>query len=128
MTPEKTFTGPIAAQAQSRGYIDSAQVQTRAGQQLLVVKGWVSEADGSAIQGDIVLQISGKGRRSIFLQTLKVPRPDVNHALNVPDDADRGFSRIVANTFEPGEYDIAVLRDDGGTLRACGIQETIHIP
>ena len=127
-TPEKQVTGTVGAPVQSRCHIDTADLRTVAGKQRFVVYGWMAEEDGGPSQSDIVLQITGKNRSPIYLQTLKVPRQDVSQALKVPDDIDLGFSRIVENRFEPGQYEITLMRDDGQALRACGSPRTFDIP
>ena len=128
VTPEKKFSNPSPVPGHCQGHIDIADVEERAGEKFFVAAGWMVGADNkNRISDDVVLKVSGESTNPIFLQALRVPRLDVNHALTISGSVDVGFSRITENMFKPGSYQIEMLQDTGNGLKSCGIRKNFEI-
>lgn len=63
----------------------------------------------------------------IFLETLKVNRPDINARFGLPNYADSGFSRIFSLKSLYGRYVIGLARLNNGSLESCQFQKEVFI-
>lgn len=127
VTPEKKFSGVLSGSAQCRGSIDIADIRQSEGKQFIAISGWLVGEDDSRTPDDVIVKVSNKHMAPIYLQTLKVPRLDVNKNLKIPEDIDVGFSRIVQNKFKPGSYEVKLLEAVGNKLVSCGIRKSIEV-
>lgn len=130
-TPETTFVldaQPLSDSDQCQGSIDAAVVDVREGKEFILFAGWLVEGgDNKRVPDDIVLRVSNKDIPPFYLQTLKVPRLDVNTPFGIHSDIDTGFSRVVENRFEPGVYDIELAGRFGNEFKSCGIHKALEI-
>lgn len=127
VTPEKKFSGILSGSARCRGSIDMADVQLREGKKFVVFAGWLAGEGDTSVPDEIILRVSSKHMLPIYLQTLKVPKLDVNRRLKIVDDIDVGFSRVISNEFKPGTYEIELVQSIGNKLSYCGLRKSVDI-
>ena len=122
VTPENSFGSTVPNLALCQGSIDRAQIEDRDGIKVIVFLGWsaISESKGE-IAERVYVTMTRKGGETIYLEGLKVPRPDVNEYLGISKDVDAGFSRIALASFEPGEYEIGISQNQGWVARGLPV-------
>jgi hypothetical protein len=126
ITAAKKINEQSLKPAQCEGNIDIAEV--RQGDGVIAIAGWTAATSGNGtIPDDVFLRIAGKDAAPVYVQAMKVPRPDVSAHLKTPDELDAGFSSIVPNTFKPGDYELAIIQHVGGQYHSCGQRKVIQV-
>lgn len=127
-TPQKYFSNSNPQKVECRGNIDIAE-RNRDGLKIISFTGWTTlSGDEIAFPDSVFLAISNRDKDTIYLETLKVPTILAAKSLNISNNIDTGFSRIIpSNTFTPGEYyvDIAQLKDN--RIEVCQFMKPLLI-
>lgn len=116
------------SQIQCEGSIDIPDEIQIDNSQLLAVAGWSTISGERGIVPDkIFLTMKKNDSEPIFLETLKVNRPDINARFGLPNYADSGFSRIFSLKSLYGRYVIGLARLNNGSLESCQFQKEVFI-
>jgi hypothetical protein len=76
----------------------------------------------------VAVRLTGADGTSLFVDTLRIPRPDVNKVMALPADKDVGFSRLMSVALAPGSYEASVGVVVGDVFRSCPFTKTIVVP
>lgn len=125
-TPQKPLKTRNFEPAQCEGNIDKAEMEDRKGHNVISITGWTA-MPGFVASDNVFLVLSGQNGGPIYLEALKVPRPDVNLHLGISNRIDMGFSRLISSDLAPGEYDIGVVRYAAGQYQACQFNKKIAV-
>jgi len=111
------------------GNIDYAEVRTRDGEEIITFLGWATEKkDKNFISGKIILVLHKIGGGDpIYLDTISVPRSEVNSYYAIPDKQDVGFSLLTPNNLPKGQYSVTVGHYASGVLRSCQFGKELTI-
>ncbi|MDX2346876.1 MAG: hypothetical protein QNK11_08415 [Legionella sp.] len=123
-TPEKTIGEDELDDIQCQGHFDRAEIEARNGVNIISFSGWIKPFDTQ----NIFVTLSKIGNKPLYFEALKVPRLDANAYLNISNEIDLGFSRIIPNNLAPGEYDVGIIQSNGKQKSACQFHKKIIIP
>ncbi len=126
--PEEKISSPVLVPTQCKGSIDRAEVETREGKSFVVFSGWsIPTEDSNNRLENVVIRITNKDMDPLYLNTLKIPRPDVNRHYEMAEDIDIGFSRIIEEKIAPGNYEAEIVQSDGKNFKSCGVRKSFEI-
>lgn len=111
-----------------RGSIDRAEVTKTGGRNIVAIAGWADAGTSSTGADGVFLAIQPDGKPPVYLDTLRVPRLDVNKALNVDTSEDLGFSRVFATDLTAGKYKVSIILQSHGRSSACAFEKVLNIP
>ncbi len=119
--------GPVTAvEGQCQGAIDSAAPALQDAN-VLAVNGWVLAKD-AAVSNGVFVYLEQAGAAPIYMEALRLPRPDVNEALKQPMQNYSGFSRVLDTASLHGSYRVGVARTNGASLERCGFHKEVSFP
>ena len=125
-TPEKILKINNLMPVVCMGSIDSAIVEKRNGIKVVSFAGWSTmSGPGTVIPDQIFIALSRKGIKTIYLEALKVPRPEVNVRLGKLTDDDIGFSRIIPADLPFNKYDVSIIQLKGQRQEICQYQKKL---
>jgi hypothetical protein len=128
-TPARAVAAATAEAVSCKGWLDRAEIEARDGRQALVLAGWLATSGAEAPIGPAVaVRLTGADGTSLFVDTLRIPRPDVNKVMALPADKDVGFSRLMSVALAPGSYEASVGVVVGDVFRSCPFTKTIVVP
>ncbi len=111
------------------GNIDNVRVEERNGRAVLSLGGWaLDKPGGGELPGPLFFALTADGRDPVYLEALRVPRPDVNMAHRIAETIDAGISRIVLMTLAPGKYTVRLVSRGSDGDRACPLSATLTVP
>jgi hypothetical protein len=120
LTPQKPINLYNPTQVTCKGNIDQVAVEDRDGIKIILFTGWTTMSDPKVIIPDnVFIALSRPGVETIYLETLKVPRLDVNTSLGIPMEVDTGFSRIIAANLPFDEYNVSIIQTKGKRQEIC---------
>lgn len=127
-TSEKRLQPAAALQAACGGSIDLAAIELRDGLRVISFAGWATMSGaGNAIPDQVYLSLSKPGAETIYLNALKVPRPDVDAHLHISGENDAGFSRIIPASLPAGEYVVGVVQAKGERVELCQFNKKLVV-
>jgi hypothetical protein len=95
---------------------------------MMSVHGWTTSLGRNGVVPEkVFITLTRKNDEPIFLETLRVNRPDVNVSFGQPNAADAGFSRIINTTSLSGEYIVGLARINQGRHETCQFQKKVLI-
>jgi hypothetical protein len=112
-----------------QGSIDKAEIAEINGQKYIRFAGWsatTTTPPAAADQAFLVLRQAAKP--PLHFDTLRVPRLDVNSALELSEEIDFGFSRLLMANLPAGQYEVALVLVINGSAIACQISRSLAIP
>jgi hypothetical protein len=116
-------------QGECRGSMDQAALVTKGERKAIVLSGWSATAGASVREVEAsFVELRGAGGNSEIVDTLRIPRPDVNRALGAGSEADFGFSRLLPASLPSGVYSLAIIQRVDGQDIACAPLATLTIP
>lgn len=110
------------------GSLDVVQLVTVPGRATLNVAGWnaVDAAHGNVAERVYVTLTPAQGK-TVYVEALAVPRPDVKKAYGQPAMPDPGFSSVIGTSGLRGTYTVGVARSRAGHLEACPMNKSVTI-
>jgi hypothetical protein len=128
VTPQRSLESKVWMPVNCEGNIERAEVEDRNGHKVISFSGWTTMAGAkSAIPDQVFLILSSGYSAPVYLQTLKVPRLDVNKHLEIPRQIDAGFSRLISNNLKPGEYEVGIRQYADDQYQACQWKKKILV-
>ena len=122
-----TQIGAALEPADCRGNIDRAETTKVDGRNIVSIAGWVTAGTPPIGSDEVFVAITPDGKPSIYLDTLRVPRLDVNKVFTIDESDDLGFSRLFTTDLPTGEYTVSVIQRLDNRYSACPIQKAFNI-
>jgi len=127
-TPQKLLKIIDPILKQCRGNIDRSVVENREGMKIIIFSGWsIMSGKDNIIPDNVYITLSKQGNKTIYLETLKVPRPDINGYFGISDKFDTGFSRIVYADLPLGQYSVGILQSNKNGFEVCQFQKRLTL-
>ncbi|MEQ1529466.1 MAG: hypothetical protein ABL925_09125, partial [Methylococcales bacterium] len=126
-TPQKFSVTRGGKQVQCQGSIDHARIEVRDGVKIISFVGWSTFNSKMEAPEDVFVTILSNGQDPLYLETLRVPRPEVNAHFGILSQHDVGFSRIMLANLAPGNYEIGILQSKDGQYQSCQFKKTLPI-
>lgn len=127
-TPTRRVAAATAEPVACKGWLDRADIEERGGRRVLVLAGWLATAgDSPDLVTTVAVRLTGADGTSVFVDTLRIPRPDVNKILALGDGADVGFSRLLPLELSPGSHEASVGVVVDGVFRSCPFTKSVNV-
>lgn len=127
-TPQKTLNTNGLKPAQCQGSLDMAQVEQRGSKLIITFAGWTTmSGGGNIIPDDVFFTLTKPGIKTMYLDTIKVPRHDVNAHLGISDNDDIGLSRIISADIPAGKYVVGIIQSKGDIVEICQLQKELIV-
>lgn len=113
--------------AECRGNIDHTDIKRVDGRSIVTIGGWVTTGTPPIGPDGVFVSITPEGKPSIYLDTLRIPRLDVNEVFKINESDDLGFSRSFVTDLPPGQYTVKVVQRLHNRYSACPIQKVVQL-
>lgn len=110
-----------------KGAVTKAAVEDRGGRRAIVLSGWAAPAEADAAGGEVFLSLQAAGAPALLVDTLRVPDLAANSAMDRPDAADLGFSRVLEGGVPAGGYTVRIVQQVGDAYRLCPMQVSLKV-